>query len=154
MLIAHFNRITHTPVSVNKYYFTGRVLCRKFKQKKGDIDFGSAATLCITKSQRLIESPINVHCLKLLRASLFKLLSGRVAFHTRSSPALFGATSTEFTAGSISDKEMDGSNWKHSFGLSRAISCLSTWTLAPIHRQMQAAHTRSSTHKPISSSVF
>lgn len=34
-----------------------------------------------------------------------------MAFHTRSSPALFGATSTEFTAGSISDKEMDGSNW-------------------------------------------
>lgn len=67
-----------------------------------DIHFGSAASSCITESQRLIKSPINVYCLKLLRASLSRLLSGRVAVHTRSSPARCNATNTKFTRGSIS----------------------------------------------------
>lgn len=80
---------------------------------------------CSLKSQRLIKSPINVYCFKLLRASLSKLLSGRVAFHTHpSSPllssALFGAVNTKFRTGSTSEqRERDGSNWKQSVGLSR-----------------------------------
>lgn len=65
-----------------------------------------AASSCVTTSQRLIKSPVNVYCLKLLRASLTKLLSGRVASHTRSSPAHFNAANTKFTRGSISEQRV------------------------------------------------